>query len=250
MRLEIETRRFYLGRDYSEAIEAFGGLPVHIPLIPDRDFIDRVVSELDGILLPGSDTDVDPLRYGEEPHPRLKKVIFEKDETDGLVLRAAEEINLPVFAICYGMQALNVMRGGTLTQDIGAQIDAPVRHDQGVPLAPASHGVRIAETAVFSNVVGDDLKWRVNSHHHQAVDLLGRDLEAVAWASDGIVEAVQDTRPDRFVVGVQWHPELSWQGDEVSRELFGGFVKRCRSRRDSRVHNDEVTRSGEAVTIR
>jgi putative glutamine amidotransferase len=123
MRLEFETRRFYLGRDYSEAVEAAGGLPVHIPLIPDKQFVCDLIEHLDGILLPGCDSDIDPAYYGEEPHLKLKKVVPEKDETDLLVLAEADRLNLPVLAICYGMQALNVFRGGTLIQDIDAQVE-------------------------------------------------------------------------------------------------------------------------------
>src|SRR5262252_1047336 len=133
MRLELETRRFYLGRDYSEAVEAAGAVPVHLSLIPKREYIDAAVEGLDGILLPGSDTDVDPALFGEEPHPNLKRVLPEKDQTDRLVLEAAERRKIPVLAICYGMQALNVARGGTLIQDIGSQLDDTVKHQQGTP---------------------------------------------------------------------------------------------------------------------
>src|SRR5438445_8766510 len=86
MRLDLDTRRFYLGRDYSEAVEAAGGLPVHIPLITSAEFIRATMNSLDGILLPGSDSDVDPLRYGKDPQPMLGRVEPEKDETDLLVL--------------------------------------------------------------------------------------------------------------------------------------------------------------------
>ena len=109
MRLELETRRFYLGRDYSEALEAAGAVPYHIALIPKKDYIEAALEGLDGILLPGSDTDVDPAYFGEDPHPRLKKVLPEKDKTEMLVLQAAERLNLPVLAICYGMQALSLI---------------------------------------------------------------------------------------------------------------------------------------------
>jgi putative glutamine amidotransferase len=231
MRLEIETRRFYLGRDYSEAVEAAGGVPVHLSLIPDREYIEAVVAGLDGVLLPGSDTDVDPLHYGEEPHPKLGKVIPDKDTTDRLTLEAAEDRGIPIFAICYGMQALNVARGGTLIQDIDSQVEGGLKHEQGKPLARSSHAIRVEKESILGslNVLsrnGDSI--RVNSHHHQAVDKLGRDLKAVAWAKDGIVECIQDPRENKFILGVQWHPELSWRTDDLSREIFDAFIESCR----------------------
>ena len=122
MRLELETDRFYLSRHYSEAVEAAGGVPIHISLIPHPDYISAVMDGLDGVLLPGSDSDVDPLRYGAEPHHNLGQVVPLKDETDLLVLEEVEKRRLPLLAICFGMQVLNVSRGGTLIQDIGAQL--------------------------------------------------------------------------------------------------------------------------------
>ncbi len=232
MRLEIETRRFYLGRDYSEGVEALGGAPVHLSLIPDRDYVSSVLAGLDGILLPGSDTDVDPAYYGQEPHRNLKRVVPEKDETERLVIEEAEKLDLPIFAICYGMQALNVARGGSLIQDIDSVFGEAIKHEQGTPLARGSHGLRLEENSILSELaaeIGSNGDLRVNSHHHQAVERVGKELKAVAWASDGIIECVQDTRPDRFVLGVQWHPELSWSNDRFSRGLFERFVMACRN---------------------
>lgn len=231
MRLELETRRFYIGRDYSEAVEGCGGLPVHIPLIPKTDYLNELVAELDGILLPGSDTDPDPYRYGEDPHPRLKKVIPEKDETDLAVLAAAEERSLPVLGICFGMQILNVSRGGSLIQDIGSQVDSPLKHDQGVPLERNSHRIRIEVGSLLASLAGKGTDGvenvKVNSHHHQAVKVVGRDLRAIASTSDGVIEAVEDSREGRFVLGVQWHPELSWRSDTLSNGIFQTFVEKC-----------------------
>src|SRR5688572_20630292 len=101
MRLELATRRFYLGRDYCEAIYAAGGLPVHIPLITDGDHISDIVSRLDGVLLPGCDSDPDPSLYGEDPHPNLGTVVPEKDATDLRVINEAEIEGLPILGICY-----------------------------------------------------------------------------------------------------------------------------------------------------
>src|SRR5438132_2949496 len=140
-RIELETDRFYLSRYYSEAVEAAGGAPVLIPLIPKADYIRRVMDDLDGVLLPGSDSDVDPLRYGRDPHPQLGSVHPLKDETDLLVLKEIEERRLPLFAICFGVQVLNVSRGGSLIQDIGSELPCAVKHEQGVPRDRHSHRV-------------------------------------------------------------------------------------------------------------
>lgn len=233
MRLDVEKRRFYLGRDYSEALEYFGAAPVMLPLIAKREYITEIVKNLDGILLPGSDTDVDPNRFGEDPHPRLKKVITEKDETDLLLLEEAEKLNLPILAIYYGMQILNVFRGGTLFQDIEAQIQNCIQHEQGIPLERNSHHISFSEqNSLISSFVPEknrkDVK--VNSHHHQAIKLLGKDLRATAFSSDDIVECIEDEKENRFVLAVQWHPELSYKTDDLSQRIFESFVKYCARR--------------------
>ena len=223
MRLELETDRFYLSRHYSEAVAAAGGAPVHISLIPRRDYISTVMNDLDGILLPGSDSDIDPLRYGAEPHPNLGSVHPVKDETDLLVLAEVEQRRLPLFAICFGMQALNVSRGGTLIQDIASQVPLAINHQQGAPRDRPSHAINLAKATLLSSLAQDE-RALVNSHHHQAVEKVGRELVATAWSSDGLIEALEDCRPDRFAVGVQWHPELGWKEDRLSQALFDRFI--------------------------
>jgi len=223
MRIELETDRFYLARYYSEAVEAAGGLPVHIPLIPSESFIRGVMDTIDGLLLPGSDSDMDPLRYGQEPHPRLGAVHPEKDATDLMALAEAETRAMPTFAICFGLQSLNVSRGGTLLQDIGSQHPQAIKHQQGAPRNRPSHLVKILGDSMMSALAETD-RVAVNSHHHQAIETVGRELVATAWAGDGLVEAVEDPRDDRFVMGVQWHPELGWEKDELSLALFQRFV--------------------------
>src|SRR6266852_1103974 len=179
------------------------------------------------LMLPGSDSDMDPQRYGQQPHPQLGSVHPLKDETDLLVLAEIEKRRTPLFAICYGIQSLNVSRGGTLIQDIGSQVPNAMKHEQGVPRDRHSHRVRILEDSTLGKLAGGE-DAPVNSHHHQAVERLGRELVATAWATDGIVEAVEDPRSDRFVLGVQWHPELGWETDDLSRILFDRFVSEAR----------------------
>lgn len=230
MRLELATRRFYLGRDYSEAVAGAGGVPFHLSLIPDRDVIAAALDGLDGILLPGSDSDIDPKYFNEEPHPALGTVVPEKDETDFLVLEEAERRNLPVLAICYGMQALNVFRGGSLIQDIGSYATEYFKHEQGRPLDRLSHGLAIEPESIlgkFPAAVSNGHEFRVNSHHHQAVREVGSHLTVAARAKDGIIESIQDIRDDRNILGVQWHPEIAWQNDPLSADIFGWFIRAC-----------------------
>lgn len=232
MRIELATDRFYLSRHYSEAVEAAGGAPVHISLIPNFDYVESAVDGLDGILLPGSDSDIDPLRYGQQPHPELGAVHAIKDETDLLVIEAAERRQLPIFAICFGMQVLNVSRGGTLIQDIRSQVKDAIKHEQGVPRDRRSHRVRLSENTRLSHIAGK-LDAIVNSHHHQAIESVGANLIATAWTTDGIIEALEDPRSDRFVLAVQWHPELGWRDDEFAQRLFKSFVNQATDARFS-----------------
>ena len=243
MRIELETNRFYLARYYSEAVEAAGGLPVHIPLIPRPDFIRGVMSDLDGVLLPGSDSDIDPQRYGREPHLQLGLVHPEKDETDLLTLAEIETRAMPLFAICFGAQALNVSRGGALIQDIVSQHQNAIKHEQGAPRDRHSHRVRLLEDSIIGQLAGSDTA-PVNSHHHQAIETLGRELVATAWAPDGIVEAVEDPRGDRFAMGVQWHPELGWEQDELSQALFNRFIAEAQVYAESRNRVREAAIAG------
>jgi putative glutamine amidotransferase len=223
MRIELETNRFYLGRDYSEAVEAAGGVPVHLSLIPRAEYIEALMSDLDGILLPGSDSDVDPTRYGRDPHAHLGSVHPLKDETDTLVLHEIERLGTPLLAICFGMQILNVSRGGTLIQDIRTQFPEAIKHQQGVPRERHSHRVRLLEGSLLSQLAGTD-SVQVNSHHHQAIEHVGKGLIATAWTSDGLIEALEDPSAERFMLAVQWHPEMAWQRDELSKAVFTKFV--------------------------
>lgn len=218
-----EHDAFYLRRYYAEAVVAAGGLPVYLPLIPQREYLTPLADQLHGLLLSGSNSDLDPAYYGEEPHPKLGSVIPERDETDLLLLEIAERHSLPVLAICFGMQSLNVARGGSLYQDIEAQIANPIKHEQGRPVQRPSHGIEIESESLLAQLAGASHA-RVNSSHHQAIKKLGRHLRVIARATDGMIEAVTDPRPDRTVLGVQWHPEIGWERDRFSQAIFRWFV--------------------------
>jgi putative glutamine amidotransferase len=233
MRVEYETERFYLARAYSEAVEATGGVPLHISLIPREDYIRSAMLDLDGVLLPGSDSDADPLRYGREPHRRLGSVHAIKDETDLLVLKEIERARVPLLAICFGMQILNVSRNGTLIQDIESQMPDAIKHQQGRPRERRSHSVRMLDGSLLRELAGAE-NALVNSHHHQAIEKVGDNLLASAWTADGLVEGLEDPRADRFALAVQWHPEIAWEEDAFSRALFSRFVLAASRYRDAR----------------
>ena len=222
-RLDLRDQTFYLRRYYAEAIAAAGGVPVYLPLIADRHSIDSLASRLDGILLSGSASDVDPSRYGEEPHPRIGPVVSERDQTDLALLEFAEQNRTPLFGICFGLQSLNVSRGGTLHQDIASQVSGAYKHEQDPPVDRPYHTIDIEPESVLARLAGAPTA-RVNSTHHQAIKTPGRDLKVTATALDGVIEAVEDTRSDRFVIGVQWHPEMGWESNSLSRALFSAFV--------------------------
>lgn len=210
-----------------EGIEANGGTPILVSLIPNEEYIASVMDGVQGVLLPGCDSDVDPQLYGEQPHPKLGTVVPEKDATDLMVLAEAEKRHLPVFAICFGAQSLNVSRGGTLIQDIESQVPNCLKHEQGNPRDRASHSIAIEKGSRLARLADGLKEIRVNSHHHQAIKDVGENLRITAKAPDGIVECVEDSRNDRHVIGVQWHPELSWRCDPISSALFHNFVAAC-----------------------
>lgn len=222
-RLDAENT-FYLRRYYAEAIEASGGVPVYIPLIPNRKYLGALAENIAGLMLSGSNSDLDPAFYGEEPHPRLGTVTPERDSTDLILLEIAEERNMPLLAICFGMQSLNVSRGGTLFQDIESQNTDSIKHQQGQAADRPSHHIKIETNSLLAQLAGGDVA-RVNSSHHQAIKQVGRDLRVIARAYDGVIEAVVDPRPDRFVLGVQWHPEVGWQRDDFSKAIFRRFIE-------------------------
>ena len=158
----------------------------------------------------------------------------ERDALDFSLLEYAEQAELPVLGICFGVQSLNVFRGGTLVQDIPSIVAAPLFHEEhGEPQQPASHLVRLGRDSLLARLAGKDAV-EVNSFHHQAVDAVGRNLKAVATSPDGVIEAIEDSS-GRFIVGVQWHPERGFRDDAFSQALFQAFIREA-GKSKSRTH--------------
>ena len=218
----------YIGqiRHYLDAILWAGALPLMIPTTGDRETIQEYASRVHGVLLPGSPTDIDPKHYGATPHAKLGKLYPERDATDFEILQYVEQESLPLVGICFGIQSLNVFRGGSLVQDIPALVNAAVPHEAEDGSPPARHTVRLAEDSLIARLAGGrDIE--VNSYHHQSIANPGRNLRPVAFAPDGVIEAVEDTT-GRFILGVQWHPERGWKDDPFAKALFTTFIDQAR----------------------
>ena len=176
--------------------------------------------EVCGLILPGGG-DVDPSLYGRERHPRTHNVNPVRDHFELALLEEALRRDLPVLAICRGMQLLDVELGGTLEQHLG---DRPGRlpHDRDRPRAEVAHNVRMGEDSTLREIL-DVAEIGVNSHHHQGLERVADELSEVGWAEDGVLEAVESRR-HRWVVGVQWHPEVMAPVDRTHAALFRHFL--------------------------
>lgn len=173
-----------------------------------------------GLLLPGGG-DIDPAWYGRAPHPRTHGISHRRDRFEMTLLAEALRRDLPVFAICKGMQLLNVALGGTLDQHLADDPDQ-LDHDRDQPRPDPVHKLRIDEASLLGRILG--VRYAdVNSHHHQGLDDLPEGLVPVAWAEDGVLEAVE-LASCSWVVGVQWHPEVTAPLDDLQLDLFRAFV--------------------------
>jgi putative glutamine amidotransferase len=212
--------------DYKQAVVHVGG---DVRVI-DRSMTPEAALEgIGGLMLTGGD-DVAPSRYGERPHATVVEAEPGRDEFELAVTRAARERGLPLFAICRGVQVLNVAAGGTLVQDIPSQVASALNHSLDVPPnQPYSlaHEVWIDKDTLLAQLLGERLSGQdtceVNSRHHQAVKDIAAGFRVSATAPDGIIEAIEDPNAP-FCLGVQWHPENFWRTGEF-RALFEGFVE-------------------------
>ena len=212
--------------DYLEAIRRVGG--ELRPLDPATDSPKHLTKNVDGLVL-AHGGDIDPVRYGEEQHPAAQEAPVERDEYELALVRHALDADLPILAICRGIQVLNVACGGTLIQDIPAQVPGALDHRVREPRYAIAHDVWITKGSRLGDVMKEALDQGdtcpVNSRHHQAVKHVAEGFAVSATAPDGVIEAIE--RPAaRFCIGVQWHPENFWRTGEF-RPLFEAFVEAC-----------------------
>jgi putative glutamine amidotransferase len=222
-----------LGMSYLRAVERAGGLPVVLPPL-ELDRITPLLDRLSGVLLSGG-PDLDPAAYGRTAHPELGPTEPQLDLFEVQLARAADARGLPILGICRGAQALNIARGGTLHQHLPEVTDGSISHRQSEPGDQSTHNVRVATDSRLASALGSRrmaINLAVNSFHHQSVEELGRDLHAVAWADDGVIEGIEG-RGESFVLGVQWHAETLVE-DPAQLALFQSLVSASEERERAR----------------
>jgi putative glutamine amidotransferase len=222
---------------YERAVDLSGGEPIRIPLDRPPAEVMKLIERCDAVLLPGSKADVDPAKFGAPRHKKTDPADPKRDTVDELLLQDAYNMHKPVLGICYGLQILNVYRSGTLVQ----HIESAVNHEAGRKV-PVAHNVEIEPGSKLAEILGISGIIPANSSHHQSADVIGDGLKITARCpEDGIVEAIEGTSPDHFVVAVQWHPERSFEDDEHSRKIFRALVEAAKEKHQELVGEFETT---------
>ena len=221
-------------RAYKRAVEKAGGEPVVVHDAVEPEDVAAALEKFDGLLLPGG-ADVDPAEYGERDHPSVSKAPTDYDRLELEAARVALREDVPTFAICRGVQVMNVALGGTLWVDVPEEYEPSgglkLQHRQTPPHArhEATHPVDFRAGSTLARLLGSHMV-PTNSMHHQALRRVAHDLVATGQTRDGIIEAVEARSNHPFYIGVQWHPEEMIEVDEPSRTLFAEFVRRAAER--------------------
>lgn len=210
-------KNIWLSLDYVRCIEGVGALPLVIPVLREKENYEHLLTMIDALVISGGH-DLDPMYYQEEPHPDLGEIEPDRDKMEIALVQAALMIDLPILGICRGQQVLAVAAGGKLYQDIYKQEAATVKHYQKAPMWYTSHGITIEKDTLLSGVLRET-ETRVNSFHHQAIKKVPHGFRVSAYASDGIIEAIESTK-HQFALGVQWHPESLSLNNVTTRLLF------------------------------
>ena len=217
-----------MGHSYVEELRKVGAIPWLIPLVPhDPDTLREIFERLDGVFITGG-VDVDPASYGEAKSPLCGATDPDRDAVEIALLRHALDRKLPVFAVCRGIQILNVACGGTLYQDVAAQVPAALKHDFfPTPEQPSrkylAHDVTVKPGSRLGHILREAVV-PVNSMHHQAIKTLAPNLAPTAYAPDGIIEGVEGA-DGPYLVAVQWHPEELTDSHPGMARLFTSFVE-------------------------
>lgn len=224
-----EGGNYFLPPVYGKTILQAGGIPVLIPLIPDKD-IDELCEQIDALFVTGGE-DIDPSYYNQDPHVHLGIITPRLDKMEFALVQKMLELDKPYIGVCRGLHMLNVATGGSLYQSIHSQREEPVmQHLQKAERTHRSHPVKVDTESRMFKMLGES-EFKVNSFHHQACNEVGESLKVVARAKDGIIEGVE-SEEHSFVFGFQWHPEeFALAGDEPSKRIFEAYISAAKERK-------------------
>ena len=223
---------YFLRARYVEAIEDAGGLPLVFPLVRDLPRQRFLLSQVDGLLVTGSGSDLAPELYGERQRYKFRRMSSQRSDLELGMAKLAYQVDVPTLGICGGMQSMNVALGGTLIQDIPSQLDTSIAHQPPGSATKPAHVVTVAPRSLLRRVTRLGTI-HVNSSHHQSVNKVARSLVASAVATDGVIEAIE-TSSRRFYLGVQWHPEFLYTHDPIQKRLFQALIKAAKAFSPSR----------------
>lgn len=211
---------YLLRENYFSSIIACEGIP--FPLYHDKDLINSFVEKLDGLVLTGGDFDIDPKTYNQEING-TREIKPERTNFELQIFRKFFEFDKPILGICGGEQVINVGCGGDLFQDINANFQTSIQHEQNNPANEVSHEVKIQSKTKLFEILNIDLIW-TNSSHHQSVNRLGKNIKLNAIALDGVVEGIEHDF-HKWCVGVQWHPEFL--NTKYDKMIIKDFIEHC-----------------------
>jgi len=254
--IPTSTNADYNGKSwpqYAEAVAGAGGEPVEIPLNATPREIADLINTCRGVLLPGSPADVNPQKFGQDAISETSPADAARENVDELLLQDAHNLYKPILAICFGVQSLNVWRGGTLIQDLRTQLGSVMpNHSAGRAVAIAHSAAIVPDSTLGTILAGDDttdvnreaglLHLPINSSHHQAIGIPGDGLRVTARCpEDAVIEAVEGGQDPKspashFVLGIQWHPERSYEISPASRAIFARFIAEAAAWKPRPVH--------------
>ena len=224
IRPDGDTSRVRLTAAYVTALESAGLIPLIVPPLSSDRAAAAVLDSVSGLVLTGGE-DVDPARYGEQRHEKVRSVNAARDATEAALVEEAKARGIPVLAICRGIQILNVALGGTLVQDIASQCKTEIGHDEDGPRDSRSHEVSVEPGSLIADAMGTE-HLTVNSFHHQSVKRVAEGMRVTARSPDGVIEGLESTDKRWWVMAVQWHPEEMTDSPEPwDRGLFKAFAR-------------------------